>query len=1065
MYNSNVLSETADDMIPNDFNTAHAEILKLVQTFADNHDKYHEPTYNESAARTDFIDKFFIALGWDVKHDHQTNPYEQEVKIERNVAVAQRVKKADYAFFLAPNFRQERFFVEAKRPSAPVLETPDNCFQVNRYAYSSAKAAISLLTNFKELCIIDCRFEPDILNASKRVYKKFYYADFNDNEKFAEIYYLFGRDAVVGGSLEKFAESLPKPKGKGKQRVFRADGYQDVDDRFLAQLEGFRLALAQMFKRKNTQLTSEDLTEAVQRTLDRLVFIRFLEDKLIEPSTILDKFGNKPHAWKQFIAKCREFDKTYNGIIFKQNPLIDADSFAVDDSVFLKICNDFSDKYTPYHFNYIPIHILGSIYERFLGNVIVATAKRATVEAKPEVRKAGGVFYTPQYIVNYIVENTVGALLGSVPPAVAGGAESVPPAVAGGLTSNTAQVQPPTTVGGTDRKRVNPSDVAKMRFADIACGSGSFLLGVYEYLLKWHTTYYNEKASKKEAREAGCIVNDDGTFHLSFEQKKEILVNNVYGVDIDRQAYEVTQLSLFLKLLEDETGGSTVRFLTGHRESLLPTLTNNIVCGNALVDWDITGGDLFEQLDADKERKLNPMSFSQKFPEIMRNGGFDAIVGNPPYVRQEQLGDLKDYFKKKYEVYHGVADLYTYFLERYFQILHPNGSFGIIVSNNWMRINFGEPLRKYLKKKDILEIIDFGDLPVFTGVAAYPCILRVTNRLADETFNAVNAKTLDFRANGLSDYVARNSFTVNQLKLSDSGWNLTDEARQDLLFKLRAGGTPLSNYVNGKIYRGVLTGLNEAFVIDEEIKERIIAQDPRSAEIIKPFLAGRDIKRFTKPNASKYLIFMPKGWTNNQMSGRSAWQWLQESYPSIAKYLSTFSKAAEARGDKGDYWWELRACDYYDKFDQAKLIYPNISKQPEFTFDDSGDYTNQKCFIIPQDDKYLLGVLNSGVTRFLYQQILPKLQGNFYEPSYVYLKDFPIREIEANNTNEKALHDLIVRSVDQIMEAKKKLAAAANERDRDFWTNKCDKLESDIDTAVYKLYDLTPDEIALIENA
>ena len=217
-------------MIPNDFDTAHAQILALVRTFADSVDKYHEPAYNESAARKDFIDKFFIALGWDVNHDHQTNPYEQEVKIERNVAVAARVKKADYAFFVGPNFRQERFFVEAKRPSVAVIESPDNCFQVNRYAYSSAKAAVSLLTNFKELCIIDCRFEPDILTASDRVYKKFHYSDFEDKKKFAEIYYLFGRDAVIAGSLETFAESLPKPKGKLRQRIFRADGYQDVDE-------------------------------------------------------------------------------------------------------------------------------------------------------------------------------------------------------------------------------------------------------------------------------------------------------------------------------------------------------------------------------------------------------------------------------------------------------------------------------------------------------------------------------------------------------------------------------------------------------------------------------------------------------------------------------------------------------------------------------------------------------------------------------------------------------------------------------------------------------------------
>src|SRR6266404_278577 len=219
-------------MIPNDFNTAHADVLKLVTTFADSHDKYLESSYNELQARKDFIDKFFIALGWDVNHDEQTNPYEQEVKVERNVALAARVKKADYAFFLKPDFQAERFFVEAKRPSAP-LDTLDSCFQTIRYAFSSSRARLSILTNFKELYVMDCRFRPDTETAVKQIHRKYHFEDFNDREKFAEIYYLFGRKAVADGSLERYADTLPKPKGKGLQRKFRADTFQDIDDAFL----------------------------------------------------------------------------------------------------------------------------------------------------------------------------------------------------------------------------------------------------------------------------------------------------------------------------------------------------------------------------------------------------------------------------------------------------------------------------------------------------------------------------------------------------------------------------------------------------------------------------------------------------------------------------------------------------------------------------------------------------------------------------------------------------------------------------------------------------------------
>ncbi|MGC2237406.1 MAG: TaqI-like C-terminal specificity domain-containing protein [Pyrinomonadaceae bacterium] len=1032
-------------MIAKDFTQAHEEVIRLVETFSASFDKYHEASYNETAVRNDFLNKFFIALGWDVNHETQTNPYAQEVKVERSVKVAARVKKADYAFFIEPNFHTERFFVEAKRPSA-TLETPDNCFQTIRYAYSSSRAALSLLTNFKEFIVMDCQYEPDIKTAVKQVHKKFYFEDFKDAEKFAEIFYLFGREAVANSELDRYAETKLTNKGKGKLRKRSADGYREIDESFLEKLEEYRAELAKMFKRKNPALNSEDLTEATQRTLDRLVFIRFLEDKLIEPSTILDKFGEKPHAWKQFVAKSKEFDKSYNGIIFKSHPVIDADGFAVDDDVFLNICNDFASAYSPYHFNYVPIHILGSIYERFLGNVIVVKGKNAEVEPKPEVRKAGGVFYTPEYIVRYIVENTIGKLV----------------------------------------EKKTPKDVAAMRFADIACGSGSFLLGVYDYLLRWHTQYYNQPKNKAEAKRAGCAAHEDGTFHLSFEQKREILTNNIYGTDIDRQAFEVTQLSLFLKLLEEETQGTKQQYLTGVRETMLPTLSNNIQCGNALVDWDVTGGDLFEQLDYEKERRLNPMSFKQKFPEVMKKGGFDAIVGNPPYVRQELISDLKGYLQKKYDVYHGVADLYVYFFERYISLLKVKGVFGIIVANKWMRANYGEPLRRWLKMHDILEIIDFGDLQVFQNATTYPCIVRVRSEKANETFNAVNVETLKFDERGLQGYVAENSFTVNQITLDNGGWNLTDKVQQNLLTKLRKIGVPLSKYVNSEVYRGIITGLNEAFVINEETKARLIAEDARSAELIKPFLAGREIKRYQKPKNENFLILMPKGWTRKQIQGKNseikliqpltvimpplltektAWKWLNKNYSAIADYLEPFTEAAKNRYDKGEFWWELRACDYYDKFQVTKIIYPNISKQPEFTFDDENTFTNQKCFIISKNDKYLLALLNSSITFFLYKSVLPKLRGDFYEPSYVYFKDFPIRLINFNNQKEKAMHDALVRSVEQLMQAKAKLAEAKNDGEREHLQNKCDALESSIDDTVFDLYDLSREERDLIRNA
>lgn len=1038
------------------FSTAFSRVTELAEDFAANEHRFLETSYSEAQARLDFIDKFWMALGWDVNHEREKNPYRQEVKVERGVAVSNRLKKADYAFFAAPNFRDVKFYVEAKKPSRN-LDNSDDYFQTIRYGWSS-KTPLAVLTDFEQFRVIDCRYKPNIKTAENFALKKFSYREYADEEKFREIYYLFSREAVISGSLEEYAANLPK-RGRGAKqgRLFAVGVQKSVDESFLDDLDNYREELARSFKNKNAELDGEELTEAVTRTLDRLVFIRFLEDKLIEPDTMMDKFD----SWVDFVRASSKLNSFYNGIIFKQH-FIDSPDFKPDEKVFTDICGELSSKDSPYYLGDIPVHILGSVYERFLGKVIVATDKRATVQEKPEVRKAGGVYYTPEYIVRYIVENTIGALI----------------------------------------ENKTPEEIAEMRFADIACGSGSFLLGVYDYLLRYHTAYYNAAGKKGEARAAGCLENGDGSFTLSIAQRREILRNNIYGVDVDAQAVEVAQLSLALKLLEDATTATARAFQPKLGEKILPDMTRNIVCGNSLIDHDIFDGQLFER---DEQRKLNPMSYEDKFPEIMRRGGFDAIVGNPPYVRQELLGaTVKNYLQRKYKTYHGVADLYVYFFEKYISILKPESEFGIIVANKWLRANYGEPLRRWLKEHFIEEISDFGDLPVFQGATTYPAIVRVKRAKAQATFPAAKITTLDYVSVTINEHIAANMFTVNQIALDNSGWSLTDETSQALLDKLRKVGVSLGEYVEKKIYRGVLTGLNEAFVIDEATKDKLIAEDTNSAELIKPFLLGRDIKRYETPRVQKYLILMPKGWTHdkwiksvvdklisedpqfqkfkdtpeeqsvrNKMTAiaksrefppKIAWTWLEQTYSAIAVHLAPFAEAAEKRCDKGEFWWELRACDYYDEFEKPKIVYPNICKRPEFIIDENLLYTNQKCFIISNADKYLLAILNSRVSFFLFRQLLPKLRGDFYEPSYVYFKDFPIRAINLDDAAEKAAHDRMVSLVEQMLDAKKHLQAARTDKDKTFYQDRCNALDRQIDKLVYDLYALTPDEIKIVEN-
>src|SRR5438105_2301074 len=321
----------------NSFENAHRVISNLAKDFLAHERRYLSADYQEAEARKDFIDKFWKALGWDVDHDVQKNPYEQEVKVERGQEQAGARKRADYAFSLAPNFRDVRFFVEAKKPSIQI-ENADDYFQTIRYGWN-AQTPLAVLTDFEQFHILDCRYKPDIQTALSRAVKKFHYTDYRNADKFAEIYYLFGHESVLNGSLEKFAANLPRPTGRAVQRGLFGGAYKSVDEEFLQELDELRDELARSFKNRNPQLNGEELTEATQRTIDRLVFMRFLEDKLIEPDVIVERLGERGTAWADFISESQRLNRIYNGIIFKHHTIIDEADFAVDERE-IRLVND-----------------------------------------------------------------------------------------------------------------------------------------------------------------------------------------------------------------------------------------------------------------------------------------------------------------------------------------------------------------------------------------------------------------------------------------------------------------------------------------------------------------------------------------------------------------------------------------------------------------------------------------------------------------------------------------------------------------------------------------------------
>ena len=696
---------------------------------------------------------------------------------------------------------------------------------------------------------------------------------------------------------------------------------------------------------------------------------------------------------------------------------------------------------------------------------------------KPEVRKAGGVYYTPEYIVRYIVENTVGKLI----------------------------------AGKT------PAEIAPMKFADIACGSGSFLLGVYDLLLRHHTKYYVENPGKVKK---GDCVKRDGTLHLSIQKKREILANNLYGVDIDRQAVEVAQLSLYLKLLEDETIGSTSEFQTEFHYTLLPSLDKNIVCGNSLIGPDILADG---KLSSEEEKKLNPLDYAQRFPQIFRRkissgelretvpgeldhsmpggmplhgsyvsykkkkgakpvpcaapeteyeGGFDAIVGNPPYVRQESLdATSKNYFSKKYTAGTPTADLYVYFYERGHLLLRAGGVFGFISSNKFMRAGYGEKLRSFLASRITLsEVIDFGELPVFDGASTFPAVVLTKNEKPKIGFTFCYAAIKTLKFDSLTNEVSRVRQDLGGSAITGKSWTLSNTGELKVIEKMRAIGIPLSNYLGTKIHWGIKTGLNKAFVIQNDARKKLVKKDATSASLIKRFAIGDDVRNYHITNSDTFLILVPNGFTRlNSGKAKDKWQWFCKKFPAVAEHLQQFEKDASKRDDQGEYWWELRPCDYYNEFESPKIVYPEIAKEPRFAFEDTGIYTNNKTFVIPCRDLFLLGLLNSKLIWSYLKRSCSVLgdadKGGRLELRTIFLEQLPIRPIDSSKPADKARHDKLVAFVEQMLKAKKDLAAAWTEADKDIYTNKCATLDSQIDALVYDLYGLTETEIKIVEGA
>jgi hypothetical protein len=652
--------------------TAPPVVSKLVRQFHEHRNQLMSPNYKEARLRQDFLDEFFTALGWDVGNKHGWTESLKEVLIEESIKIDGASHSPDYAFRTGP---VPAFFVEAKKPAVNLKSDPGPALQLRRYAWTK-KLSISVLTDFQELAVYNTRVKVKP-NDKARTARLFYWTYLQFEEEWDAIYGLLSKDAVMRGSIEKLIA------GKGNR-----SGTEAPDERFLDDIEAWRHALARDLHKRHPELGVSQLNALVQRTIDRIVFLRICEDRRIEGFGRLREAAEGKGIYPRLIDIYKDADNRYNSGLFHfrkekgRNEEPDDLSLRVSfsDKPLREIITGLYPPVSPYAFDALSADMLGQVYERFLTKTIVLRGKDVQVVEKREDRKEAGIYYTPTYVVDYIVQ----------------------------------KVLAPHFEGKT------PKEVEGVRVLDPACGSGSFLIQAYQWLLDWYLERYIEAGVPTLARKKDPVVRPvgEGIWRLTTAERKRILLTHIYGVDLDAQAVEVTKLSLLLKVLEKETFETVSAQLHLLHERALPDLGNNIKHGNSIISGDVYRDLELDLLKQTEQSRLDPFDWNREFPEIMKAGGFYAIIGNPPYIPIESMAD----YERRYYVEHHPQlsrkfDTSVVFTLTMLELLHSDGLLGFISSVAWQTgENFAKFRELLFTTHGVREIVN---LPFDVFKAAY----------------------------------------------------------------------------------------------------------------------------------------------------------------------------------------------------------------------------------------------------------------------------------------------------------------------------------------------------------
>jgi type I restriction-modification system DNA methylase subunit len=945
------------------------EVIELVKRFEENIETFTSDSYNEETLRGQFVNPFFKALGWDIDNFSGFSEAYRDVVHEEGLKVGGSIKAPDYCFRIGGT---RKFFLETKRPSVNLKDDVPSAFQLRRYGWS-AKLSLSILTDFEEIAVYDCRIKPN--KTDKASTARIAYYTFRDYEsKWDEISAIFSKEAVLKGSFDKFAE-----QGKGKR------GTETVDDAFLEQIDSWRKNLAQNLAIRNSKLSQRELNFSVQVILDRLIFLRICEDRGIEDYGKLLAHVNGSNIYERLCETFRQADDRYNSGLFhfqkererKTAPDSLTISLKLDDELLKEIIESFYYPESPYEFSVLPADILGSVYERFLGKIIRLTeGHRAKIEEKPEVKKAGGVFYTPTYIVDYIVQKTVGEAL----------------------------------------KGRTPKQIADLKIIDPSCGSGSFLITAYQKLLDWHLEWYIQNdAVKWSAAKNPTISQIKGGWRLTTGERKRILLNNIFGVDIDSQAVEVTKLSLLLKVLEGETGGTLAAQLRLFSERALPDLEENILCGNSLVGTNYFSLQLITS--PDEMLEVNAFDWEKAFPMIAKVG-FDCVIGNPPYGATVS-DPISDYLRTKFKSMEKDAETYGIFMELGVRLCGDGGKIGMIVPTGWYSGAKFSQLRRYFACNTNLDVVvnlpyDVFDAWVDTTVYIATKRNAPTSWVRKEICN-IRLKTFPKRhkiknSNEIDIDMQNAEMTQWFSGGGDEYLTYADSGKAPIMKKINASSLPLKFFAD--VQRGV-TPFN-------------LTEKPTHSTS-RPAFDGT-VRRYSLVRGSK-------------------------------RYIRFDKTLAEPKPEK-----------YF--FGQRLLLRELISRQfrlQSVKVEESFITNKSMQSILPLegglDLNFLLAVINSKLLSWYFLNRSQVAQRDDF-PKIV-LKEsraLPIPKIDLEDVSQKKIYEQTMELSQKMLNLVNILEKTKIEAERNTITRQIEQTDSEIDGIVYRLFGLTENEIAIVER-